>query len=562
MIININLLDSISNAVLICDSRGAIKKINLITTSLLLKIMGTVEIASIYELDPQFKSEDLDEGECITKKITLKELHLNVNIYKIDYDGQLCYLYLFEKTIITSEILDTVLDLIDDAVGIINQDGIIEHMNKAFCRIAGIDQNPPVGTSINKITHMLDTEPITLKVLREKKPLSMNVKYKNGNTVTHTAVPLFNKNGEIDKVVGTGRDISQLIKLEEMLRETERSKKQYYIRLQEIKNQFGLQDIIYSSTKMECIIIIAVKVAQTDSPIFILGESGVGKEIVARLIHDTSPRKDKPFSAINCAALPAELLESELFGYEEGAFTGAKKGGRKGLLYEANGGTVFLDEIGELPIGLQSKLLRVIQENGFNRLGSSEYIPLNIRYISATNLTKEELKNPAKFRQDLYYRLSVVPIYIPPLRERREDILPMVHYYMRHFNLKYNSKVSLSRNVLEHLYKYDWPGNVRELKNHIERLVILSEQDTVNETDLLWINNFGKDEQEQENSGVTITKIMPLKKAQMLMEETMINRALQEHGSIVEAAHALEIAPSTIYRKVKRDEIHLRNKDK
>lgn len=562
IIINNSLLDFISNAILICDCSGAVKKSNAITKLLLLKLLEKSEIDSIYEIDPQFIPFDMDEGEYISKKLTLKELHINVYIYKIEYNKDLCYLYLFEKTIITSDILDTVLDLIDDAVGIINQDGIIEHMNKSFCRIAGIKHNPPVGTNIKEITHMLETEPITLKVLREKKPLSMNVKYKNGNTVTHTAIPLFDDNGEIVNVVGTGRDISELVKLEERLRETERSKTQYFIKLQEIKNQFGLSNVIYSSQKMECIILMAVKVAQTDSPVFILGESGVGKEIIAGLIHDASPRKNKPFVAINCAAIPSELLESELFGYEEGAFTGAKKGGRKGLLYEANGGTVFLDEIGEMPIGLQSKLLRVIQESGFNRLGSSEFIPLNIRYISATNLTKEELKNHGRFRQDLYYRLSVVPIYIPPLRERREDILPIVHYYLKHFNLKYNLNVSLSRKVLEQLYKHDWPGNVRELKNLIERLVILSEMDTVNENDLFWITNFGKEDLENDNNGVIVTKIMPLKKAQMLMEDTMINKAIEEHNSIVEAAQILEIAPSTIYRKIKREEIIINKKIK
>ena len=559
MILNNNLLDKINNALLICDSQGEIKKTNQVFKIFLLQLTQKSTISTIFEIDPLFCATDITKEKYISKKVYIKELKFNVNICKVKYNSDICYLYLFEKTIITSKILDSVINLVDDAIGISNQNGVIEKVNDTFCKITGTNKENLIGYNVKELKYMMDTEPITLKVLQSKKPLNMNIKYKNGKTVTYTAIPLFDENGELIRVIGTGRDISELIKLEERLKETERKKSKYYNKLQEINNKVVLKNFIYSSEKMEKIILTASKVAKTNSSVFLVGESGVGKEIVARLIHNTSPRKDKPFIAINCAAIPSELLESELFGYDEGTFTGGKRNGRKGLLSQANGGTIFLDEIGELSIKMQSKLLRVIQDNGFIRLGGNEFIPIDVRYLSATNLTKKELKNNNIFRQDLYYRLSVLPIYIPPLRERKKDILPLVNYFLESYNHKYNSNIRLSREVLEHLYKQNWPGNVRELKNLIERLIILSDKDKLNMNDFFSINNYGKEKSLDENLGIIIKKIIPLKDAHLLLEDTIINKAIMDCGSIVKAAKALNIAPSTIYRKINRGEIEISN---
>jgi len=547
------LLNSIDNGILLCDCGGTVKIMNSAFQNLFRKMTGKTAATTIFEVDPLFRPETMGSGEHISRQITLRELHFNADIYQVSYLGDCCYLYLFATTIVSSEILETVLNLIDDAIGIANSQGVLEQANKAFVRITGTSGEKLLGVNVKQLLHMMETESIMLRVLREKKPLSMNVKYKNGRIVTHTAVPLFNTEGEIERVVATGRDISELLRLEERLKEAEQLESRYYTKLQEIRNQFGLHDVIYSSEQMGRIILMAIKVAQTDSSVFIMGESGVGKEVIARLIHDTCPRKNRPFVAINCAAIPSELLESELFGYEDGAFTGARKGGSKGLFAEANGGTVFLDEIGELPLKLQSKLLRVVQEKGFVRLGGNEFVSLDVRYIAATNLTKAQLKDGSAFRQDLYYRLCVVPIHIPPLRERREDILPLANYFLRFFNIKYQSKVSLSRGVLELLYRHNWEGNVRELKNIIERLVILSEGEKLTEDDFWAICNFGNGA--EKGAAGAAESGTPLKEAQISFTNAIIEKAIKECGSVVKAAQMLNIAPSTIYRKMKKGEI-------
>jgi len=277
------------------------------------------------------------------------------------------------------------------------------------------------------------------------------------------------------------------------------------------------------------------KAAKFDSPVLIYGESGVGKEVVARLIHNLSRRNKNPFVAINCASIPETLLESELFGYKKGAFTGAYET-KKGLLSIANGGTVFFDEICDLPISLQAKLLRAIETHSFIPIGSTKEEKVDVRIISATNKDLKKLTQEGKFREDLYYRLNVFPIYIPPLRERKEDVEVLIRHFLKIYSKKFNRKYKIKEDALEILKNYRWPGNVRELENLIERLVILSEDGIIDEKII-------PEEIKMEK------EFFDLKK----MEYEFLKKVVEEcDGDVKKAAKKLGIHPSTIYRKLKK----------
>ncbi|MEZ0343918.1 MAG: sigma 54-interacting transcriptional regulator [Caldimicrobium sp.] len=249
---------------------------------------------------------------------------------------------------------------------------------------------------------------------------------------------------------------------------------------QELKERYAFQNIIYASPEMKEIIKTALKVAPTKATVLLRGESGTGKELLARAIHYASPRAKNPFVAINCAAIPETLLEAELFGYEKGAFTGAFTS-KKGKFELADGGTIFLDEVGDLPLSLQGKLLRVIQEQAFERLGGTKTVKVDVRIIAATHRNLEEMVERGEFREDLYWRLNVVPIFIPPLRERKKDIPLLVDYFIKKFNQIYGKDIKIKPEALEILLDYPFPGNVRELENLIERLILLAEGQWIEE---------------------------------------------------------------------------------
>lgn len=314
----------------------------------------------------------------------------------------------------------------------------------------------------------------------------------------------------------------------------------------------GFEAIITRSPALQNILRAVDKIAEYKSTILIMGESGTGKELVARAIHNKSPRRDKAFVAINCGALPENLLESELFGHVKGAFTGASLT-KKGLFEEAHDGTIFLDEIGELPLQLQVKLLRVLQEDEIRRVGDTRNISINVRVIAATIRNLEEEVKRGHFREDLYYRLNVLPLVIPPLRDRKDDIGLLIDHFVAQFNQKFNLHVKgLTQECRDLLAAYHWPGNVRELENTIERAIVLTEGEYIQESALpREVTN-----RRPADSLATLEHELSIKKATKTLERSLILRALEmTNGNRTRAAKILEISHRALLYKMKEYQI-------
>lgn len=320
----------------------------------------------------------------------------------------------------------------------------------------------------------------------------------------------------------------------------------------QLRDKYGFANIIGNSPAMQNVFRLMQRIIKTDSTILIMGESGTGKEIVAKSIHFNSPRQDKPFVAVHCGAIPETLLESELFGHAKGAFTGAVKE-KIGKFESANHGTIFLDEIGTMPLHLQIKLLRVLQEQEIERVGSNTTLKLDVRVIAATNLSLENEVRNGRFREDLFYRLNVIPLIVPPLRERKEDIVALTRFFLAKFCTEMKRPpMHLSRQALEAMELYDWPGNVRELENAVERLVALTEADTVNIADLP--ANISRQHGSMISFGFELNENgLDLAAAVSELERTLITRALARSENVkAKAAALLKMNRTTLVEKMKR----------
>ncbi|MFC5591425.1 sigma-54 interaction domain-containing protein [Sporosarcina soli] len=312
------------------------------------------------------------------------------------------------------------------------------------------------------------------RLVSERKELVQIVQQTNtGRTLMVTGIPILNDAGEIQRIVSISEDITEISSLQKELNSEKVKNEQLNARLYDETSA----SIVVNSEDMNNVLQKVFKIADVDSTVLIAGESGVGKEVIANYIHKWGNRANKPFIKINCGSIPENLLESELFGYSKGAFTGALREGKKGLFEAANGGTIFLDEIGEMPPALQVKLLRVLQEQEVTRIGETSPIKIDVRVITATNRNLSEEVQQKRFREDLYYRLNVVPIHIPPLRERKEDILPLVLHFTEEFNRKFLKTKVFSPETITYFYSYSWPGNIRELRNIIERIIVMTDSD-------------------------------------------------------------------------------------
>ncbi|WCK56043.1 sigma 54-interacting transcriptional regulator [Aneurinibacillus sp. Ricciae_BoGa-3] len=360
-----------------------------------------------------------------------------------------------------------ILESIHDAVLVVSKDTTVAFVNKAYSRHFGIPAPKIIGRKLSEI----EPKARILQVLQNGKELINDYSYVHSlkKDVCANITPLIEKE-QLIGAVAIMRGISEVVHLQEELNRYKRYSHQLEKRLH--RKSFSLLES--QSTRMKIAVDLARKVAAVDATVLLQGDTGVGKEVFAKAIHEASMRVHRPFIPINMSSIPESLFESELFGYEEGSFSGSKKGGKKGLFELSNGGTLFLDEIGEMPLNLQAKILRVIQERAFQKVGGTQWHPLDVRIICATNRDLRTLIKQGIFREDLYYRLNVVPIHIPPLRERKVDIAYLVNTIMAEICARYRKHVTITPEVLNAFVEYDWPGNVRELSNVLERMIAVS----------------------------------------------------------------------------------------
>ncbi len=460
--------------------------------------------------------------------------------------------------------LDTIIDSSYDGLWICDHEGKVIRISKASERINGVKAEDVTGKNMQElVAGGLFDKSVTLEVLKRKTAVTMIQQVKGGKKILITGNPILDDEGEIIFVVANERDITELDNLKSRLQETQALAKEYVSRLSELEMRgVDLSNIIFRSGEVHRIIKTALRVAKVDSTVLLLGESGVGKGMIAKLIHKHSERSTGPFIRVDCAGIPDTLIESELFGYEKGAFTGAKSEGKPGFFELANKGTLFLDEIGEIPFTSQSKLLRFLEEHQIIRVGGTVSKEIDVRIIAATNRNIEEMVSAKSFREDLYYRLNVVPVYISALRERRDDILPLISHFVDKFNKDYRKNKSLSPEVVEILCRYNFPGNIRELANLVERLVVVSESDQIQITDL---PNAVASFVAKAVSHPALSEDIPLKDALKKYEISIIERTLRKYGSQREAAKVLKVDQATISRKIKkglfgkRDDVILHN---
>lgn len=442
------------------------------------------------------------------------------------------------------------MDVSSDGILISDPMGKVIYINDEYERVTGMLREEVLNEYLDKL---LETgyinRAISLEVLNEGVDKSCIHRYFTGKSAVSSASIIKSEDGELLGVMNVTRNIEELQNLSRALNDMREVTKRYSYELKNLKRSINgkYRNYIYESEAMKKTIELALKVAPFDSTVLITGESGTGKEVIARYIHNKSQRKDEAFIKVNCSAIPKELFESELFGYEKGAFTGAHEKGKLGLFELANKGTLLLDEIGELPLQIQPKLLRAIQEREIYRVGGNKPIKLDVRILASTNRNLLEEVKAGNFREDLYFRLNVVPIRIPNLRERQGDVEPLLDLFLENLNKKYKTQKVYDLKAKRLLLNYNWPGNVRELENIVEYLYIISNDIITTESipgkilSKIILNEKSKTDFAESN------------RLQILMdsyEKTIIEEAIQKYNTLESASSVLGIHASTLSRKM------------
>lgn len=465
----------------------------------------------------------------------------------------------FKNTHLTLDQIIPILNVITDAVFIDDADGVCQWCNDACEEMYNIEYDEIVGRHVEDLEKSgIFTPSVTRRVLEEKREITIIHENRFGRRLLTTGSPVFvpMTSGEwvaagegrysrtIAFVLTTSRDITQISTVQEHP-DTPGSALLKAGNL-DVPEDVGSSFIVSESEAMHNVMALTKKLASVNTTVLITGESGVGKGLIARRLHEEGVRWKKPFVTVNCGAIPENLIESELFGYVAGAFTGSRADGKQGLFEAAQDGTIFLDEISELPLNLQVKLLQVIQERQITPVGGTRPIPVDVRIISATNRNLEELVKEGRFREDLYYRLNVVPINVPALRERPADIIPLIQMNIARCNRELGETKSISPDALSILLKYPWPGNIRELQNIIERLVITTSHNVITEDDIFI---FIKEAAEDNQINYADTSLAAaLERA----EKEILSRALENYKSTRAIARVLKVSQPTVVRKLNK----------
>lgn len=437
----------------------------------------------------------------------------------------------------SSKELNYIMEKAPNSFFVCDENAICLRVNKAFEKMVNISKHDIIGKDMSEMDRAGVFRPsVCWLVLKEKRPVSILQEIQDVDNMAVTGVPVFDENGNIFRAV------TNAIKVDEVEPVAEYFSKKHQMVFENNKNM----ELIAVSEKMTNVIKLADMIKDTESNILITGETGVGKGVLASYIHKTSIRGDQRIVSINCGAIPENLLESELFGYESGAFTGADKKGKPGLIELSDGGTLFLDEISELPLMLQVKILHFLQTKKLTRVGGTRETRINTRIIAASNKNLEDEVRKGTFRSDLYYRINVIPINIPPLRERKEDIRALAEFFLNFYGNKYKKKTQLKEDTLEYIMNHEWRGNVRELENYIERFVVTNDSGWFLD---LEENNYSREKNEK-------TDLPPHRKKLNSQiedaEKEAVIAAYLKHKSSYKVAKELGVSQSTAYRRIKK----------
>jgi len=437
--------------------------------------------------------------------------------------------------------LDRIIETSYDGIYITDGKGETLKVNKAYEKLTNIKREQLIGSSMRDLEKQgIISKSATLIALKNKAPVTLEQWINHEKKLLVTSNPLFSESGEIEMVVTNVRDVTELEQLQQTVTKTQEM-------INEMQKQLLRdQSIVINDPKSKVIIEMANRIAMKHTTVMISGETGTGKEVLAKYIHNNSMRAKQPFISVNCGAIPEQLIESELFGYEKGAFTGANPKGKPGIFELADGGTLFLDEIGELPLSMQVKLLRALQEGEVQRVGGLKVSKIDIRLITATNRNLYQMMQEGTFREDLYYRLNIVPIKLLALRERTGDIVPLANHFLKSLNDQYNDKKIFTGGVLDIFSHYTWPGNVRQIKNIVERCYVMSQGSRIEESSLpIDIRDVGDKLPGKQG-------LRNIKDAVAELEKGMIKQAFEKYGNVRHAAAAIGIDPSTFVRKRKK----------
>lgn len=557
-------LDAYDKKLIIVDSNESIIYANRKTRLLLHKMNTAIQGKKLSRfMDLPQLGDVLHEGIsycCIPGVLGEQSVAVNISPVEINrdivggviaFEDEACdvnYITTLKLCNSISRELESVFNASYDEIVVTDSTGTVIKMNTVFRKFYNLDSEDFVGKNVFDLEKAGIFSPsVTLMVLKEKKRVSIIQKTNTDKVLIVTGHPVFDLNKKLISVISMAKDITEMHRLKEKLEQVEKTAQKYYYQLEQLKQKEEQGDIIqYRSVQMDRVMAMAVKTARVDSNLLITGESGVGKSVLAEAIHKMSSRSDSEIVSVNCGAIPETLMESEFFGYEKGAFTGARTEGKLGKLDMADTGTLFLDEISELPLMMQVKLLKVIQDKKFVRVGGTKTIGSDFRLIAATNKDLEKEVKAGRFREDLFYRLNVVPIEIPPLRQRREDIVLLINHFWERLNRKYGTGRRLDPDIFDVLTEYPWPGNVRELENCVERIMVTVDKDLIHVADLpLFLLNHSADETDPK-------RVVPLNQAMDEVEKRLILNAYKRYGNTYKAAEALGVSQSTVVRKLKK----------
>jgi PAS domain S-box-containing protein len=560
------LLNATHNGVFAVDLSGTVVFSNQVIQTAFGFFPGTLLKATLPEFWPEvestLKNQDYRSGISVPGKEGSFLARVRPIFWKDETIGALC---IFEDVTELEKVthqmlsfqelsreLDAIIDSSHDGLWICDADATVIRINSASERINNVRAKDVIGRNMEAlVTEGFIDQSVTLKVLETKSRVNILQQTKDGRKLILTGNPVFDKTGRLIRVVVNERDITEIDILHRELDEQEAIKDRFRHQMLEMQlAELESSRIIARSPCLVKVLQQAVKVSEVDSTVLIQGESGAGKGLIADLIHKYSSRAKQPMIKINCGAIPESLVESELFGYEKGAFTGALNKGKPGYFELANGGILFLDEIGELPLSSQVKLLRFLEDGNIRRLGGTTNRKMDVRIIAATNRELETMVEEEEFRRDLYYRLNVIPLRVPPLRERKECIWPLFNHFIDRFSTKLGIKkrLNFTREASDALLSYAYPGNVRELMNLCERLLVMAEKDPVGLEDLpVKIVSARAPETIQPEIWV---ESMTLESVLEKVERTVLSQAMKTYGTQSKMATALGVNQSTIARKL------------